>query len=143
MSEEVKSKPKSNFVHIHTHSHYSMLDGMGKINELVKKAADLGMPALALTDHGVMHGVVEFYEECEKAGIKPLIGCEVYVAPRTLHDKVPRVDASPYHLILLAKNTVGYKNLLKLTTVAHLEGYYYKPRIDKNLLRKHSEGLIA
>ncbi|OQB06661.1 MAG: DNA polymerase III subunit alpha [bacterium ADurb.Bin212] len=143
MSEDKTEKPKSNFVHIHTHSHYSMLDGMGKINELVKKAADLGMPALALTDHGVMHGVVEFYEECEKAGIKPLIGCEVYVAPRTLKDKVPRIDASPYHLILIAKDMEGYKNLLKLTTVAHLEGYYYKPRVDKELLKKHSKGLIA
>jgi DNA polymerase-3 subunit alpha len=90
-----------------------------------------------------MHGVVEFYEECEKAGIKPLIGCEVYVAPRTLKDKVPRIDASPYHLILIAKDMEGYKNLLKLTTVAHLEGYYYKPRVDKELLKKHSKGLIA
>ena len=143
MAEEQAEKPKSNFVHLHTHSHYSMLDGMGKIPNLVKKAADAGMPALALTDHGVMHGVVEFYEECEKAGIKPIIGCEVYVAPRTLNDKVPRVDSSPYHLILLAKDMVGYKNLIKLTTVAHLEGYYYKPRVDKNLLRKHCEGLIA
>jgi len=131
------------FVHLHTHSHYSMLDGMGKIPDLVKKAKELGMPALALTDHGVMHGAVEFYEECQKEGIKPIIGCEVYVAPRTLQDKVPRVDASPYHLILLAKDEQGYKNLIKLTTVAHLEGYYYKPRVDKKLLKKHSAGLIA
>lgn len=135
------SSPK--YVHLHTHSHYSMLDGMGKIPDLVNKAKEYGMPALALTDHGVMHGAVEFYEECEKAEIKPIIGCEVYVAPRTLQDKVPRVDASPYHLILLAKDDQGYKNLIKLTTIAHLEGYYYKPRVDKRLLKKHSAGLIA
>ena len=132
-----------NFVHLHTHSHYSMLDGMGKIPNLVEKANKLGMPALALTDHGVMHGAIEFYEECEKAGIKPIIGCEVYVAPRTLKDKVPRIDASPYHLILLAKDEQGYKNLIQLTTIAHLEGYYYKPRVDKKLLKKYSAGLIA
>ncbi len=131
------------FVHLHTHSHYSMLDGMGKIPDLIAKAKEYGQPALALTDHGVMHGAIEFYEECKKAEIKPIIGCEVYVAPRTLKDKVPRTDSSPYHLVLLAKNKTGYKNLMKLTTVAHLEGYYYKPRVDKNLLRKHSEGLIA
>jgi DNA polymerase-3 subunit alpha len=120
-----------------------MLDGMGKIADLVARAQELGMSSLALTDHGVMHGAVEFYEECEKASIKPIIGCEVYVAPRTLHDKVPRVDAHPYHLILLAKDEVGYRNLIELTTVAHLEGYYYKPRVDKKLLRKHKDGLIA
>ena len=138
-----KEKKKSDFVHIHTHSHYSMLDGMAKIPDLVNKAKEMGMNALALTDHGVMHGAVEFYEECIKEGIKPIIGCEVYVAPRTLKDKVPRVDAHPYHLILVAKNMEGYKNLIKLTTAAHLEGYYYKPRVDKKYLRKHSGGLIA
>jgi len=131
------------FVHLHTHSHYSMLDGMGKIPDLVQKAKEFGQPALALTDHGVMHGAIEFYEECEKEGIKPIIGCEVYLAPRTLKDKVPRTDAHPFHLILLATNEKGYKNLLKLTTIAHLQGYYYKPRVDKQVLRKHSEGLIA
>jgi len=138
---EVEDKQK--FVHLHTHSHYSMLDGMGKIAELVKRAKELGSPALALTDHGVMHGAIEFYEICEKEGIKPIIGCEVYVAPRTLTDKTPRVDAHPYHLILLAKDIEGYRNLLQLTTIAHLEGYYYKPRVDKALLRKFSKGLIA
>lgn len=131
------------FVHLHTHSHYSMLDGMGKIPDLVAKAKADGQSALALTDHGVMHGAIEFYEECEKAGIKPIIGCEVYVAPRTLKDKVPRTDANPYHLILLAKNEEGYKNLIKLTTIAHLEGYYYKPRVDKKILKRYSSGLIA
>lgn len=141
MSEKEKKQP--DFVHIHTHSHYSMLDGMGKIPDLIKKAVSQGAKALALTDHGVMHGAVEFYEECTDAGIKPIIGCEVYVAPRTLKDKVPRVDANPYHLILLAKDMEGYKNLIQLTTTAHLEGYYYKPRVDKQLLKKHSKGLIA
>ncbi len=138
-----KEEIKSDFVHIHTHSHYSMLDGMAKVPDLVNKAKELGMSALALTDHGVMHGAVEFYEECTEAGIKPIIGCEVYVAPRTLKDKVPRVDAYPYHLILVAKDMEGYKNLIQLTTIAHLEGYYYKPRVDKKHLRKFSKGLIA
>lgn len=131
------------FVHLHVHSHYSMLDGMGKIPDLVKKAKSDGQSALALTDHGVMHGVIELYEECQKQGIKPILGVEAYVAPRTLHDKQPRVDSSAYHLILLAKDEEGYKNLLKLTTIAHLEGYYYKPRIDKNVLKQYSKGLIA
>jgi len=131
------------FVHLHVHSHYSMLDGMGKIPDLVKKAKDDGQTALALTDHGNMHGAVEFYETCEKEGIKPIIGMEAYIAPRKLTDKQPRIDASAYHLILLAKNETGYKNLLKLTTIAHLEGYYYKPRIDKETLKKYSDGLIA
>lgn len=134
---------KTGFVHLHTHSHYSMLDGMGKIALLVEKAKEYGQPALALTDHGVMHGAVEFYEECEKAGIKPIIGCEVYVAPRRLTDKTAKIDSSPYHLILLAKNEKGYKNLVQLTTIAHLEGYYYKPRIDKEHLKKYCQGLIA
>lgn len=133
----------SQFVHLHTHSHFSMLDGMGKIKDLVKKAKELGQTALALTDHGVMHGVVEFYEECTKQGIKPIIGCEFYVAKRTMKDKTPKVDQKPYHLILLAQNEEGYKNLIKLTSIAHLEGYYYKPRVDKETLRKHSNGIIA
>ncbi|MEI8143495.1 MAG: DNA polymerase III subunit alpha [Candidatus Berkelbacteria bacterium] len=131
------------FVHLHTHSHYSMLDGMGKIPDLVAKAKELGQKSLALTDHGVMHGVVEFYEECLKQGIKPIIGCEMYVAPRTLRDKTPKIDQHPYHLILLAKNNEGYKNLIALSSIAHLEGYYYKPRIDKETLKKYSKGLFA
>lgn len=134
---------EAKFVHLHVHSHFSMLDGMGKIPDLVKKAKEDGQPALALTDHGVMHGAIEFYEECTKQGIKPLIGIEIYVAQRTMKDKQPRVDSSSYHLILLAKNEAGYKNLMKLTTLAHLEGYYYKPRVDKKTLKEHAEGLIA
>jgi DNA polymerase-3 subunit alpha len=120
-----------------------MLDGMGKIPDLIKKAKSDGQTALALTDHGVMYGIVEFFETCEKEGIKPLLGVEAYVAPRTHLDKQPGVDAKAYHLILLAKNMTGYKNLLKLVSIAHLEGYYYKPRIDKELLKQYSEGLIA
>lgn len=133
----------SNFVHLHVHSHFSMLDGMAKIPDLVKKAKKMGMPALALTDHGVMHGAIEFYEECSKQGVKPIIGVEIYIAPRKMTDKQPRVDSSSYHLILLAKNETGYHNLMKLVSVAHLEGYYYKPRVDKSTLKKYSEGLVA
>ena len=134
---------KSNFVHLHVHSHYSMLDGMGKIPELVKKAKSDGQIALALTDHGVMHGAIEFYKECERQKIKPIIGVEAYIAPRSMNDKQPRVDATAYHLILLAKNGEGYRNLMKLVSISHLEGYYYKPRIDKETLKKYSAGLIA
>src|SRR3989338_5186451 len=131
------------FVHLHTHSHYSLLDGLSKVKDMVKLAKDYGMPALALTDHGVMYGSVEFYGACKNAGIKPIIGCEVYVAERSRMQKEPRIDNKRYHLTLLAENNEGYHNLMKLTTAAHLEGFYYKPRVDKELLRKHSRGLIA
>lgn len=135
--------PKPNFVHLHVHSHYSLLDGLGKVDELVNKAKELGMPALALTDHGVMHGAIEFYNAAKKAGIKPIIGQEAYVATRKLSDKSPGIDVKPYHMVLLAKNHAGYKNLIKLTSAAHLDGYYYKPRIDRDLLSRHSDGLIG
>lgn len=131
------------FVHLHTHSHYSLLDGLGKIDDLVAKAVEYQMPALALTDHGVMYGAIEFYKKCKKAGIKPILGVEVYVAPNRHTDKRPKIDERPYHLILLAQNETGYQNLVKLTTIAHLEGFYYKPRIDFELLQKHHEGLIC
>jgi len=134
---------KQNFVHLHVHSHYSLLDGLGKVDELVNKAKEQGMPALALTDHGVMHGAIEFYNACKKAGIKPIVGQEAYVAPRKMTDKSPGVDNRPYHLVLLAKNLTGYKNLIKITSAAHLDGYYYKPRVDRDFLSRHSEGLIA
>ncbi len=136
-------KTKTKFVHLHVHTHYSLLDGMGKIPDYINKAKELGMPALAITDHGVMYGAIEFYKEALKKEIKPIIGCECYIAPRRLTDKTGKVDTRPYHIVLLAKNMTGYKNLLKLVTTAHLEGYYYKPRIDKPLLKKHAEGLIA
>lgn len=138
-----EEKQKTEFVHLHVHSHYSMLDGMGKIPDLIEKAKSDGQQSLALTDHGSMHGIIEFYEGCTKAGIKPILGLEAYVAARTMKDKQPRIDASSYHLILLAKNDTGYRNLMKITSVAHLDGYYYKPRIDKETLKKYSEGLIA
>ncbi len=129
------------FVHLHTHSHYSLLDGLGTIDDLIKRAKNNGATALALTDHGVMYGTIEFYQKCKKNGIKPIIGVEAYVSPTTLDDKSSR--EKPYHLILLAKDYQGYKNLLQLTTIAHLEGYYYKPRIDWATLKKYSAGLIA
>ncbi len=134
------SKP---FVHLHVHSHYSLLDGLGKPEKAIAAAAKQGSPAIALTDHGVMHGCVEFYKACQKNKIKPIIGCEVYMAFNRLTDKRHQIDNKRYHLTLLAETQQGYENLLKMTTTAHLEGYYYKPRIDWELLEKHSEGLIA
>jgi DNA polymerase III subunit alpha len=131
------------FVHLHTHSHYSLLDGLSKVKELVKKAKEYGMPALALTDHGVLYGAIEFYNECKKADIKPIIGVEAYMAERTRFDKEPGVDNKRYHLTLLAKNNAGYKNLMKLVTKSHLEGFYYKPRMDMDLLKEHKDGLIC
>lgn len=133
----------ANFVHLHTHSHYSLLDGLGKIDQLVARAKELGMPALALTDHGAMYGAIEFYKTAKSAGLKPIIGVETYLAPRRFSDKTSGEDTHPYHLVLLAKNETGYHNLLKLVSIAHLEGYYYKPRIDKEILKKHSDGLIC
>jgi len=132
-----------NFVHLHTHTCYSLLDGACKIPQLVARAKELGMEALAITDHGVMYGVIEFYREAKKAGIHPVIGCEVYVAPRTRWDKVAGLDDKPYHLVLLAENQQGYKNLIKLVSRSWLEGFYYRPRIDKELLAQFSEGLIG
>jgi DNA polymerase-3 subunit alpha len=134
--------PDQPFVHLHVHSHYSLLDGMGKIDELVEIAKAENAPAVALTDHGVMYGAVEFYQKCKKAGIKPIIGVEVYLSPGSRHDKNSQTERN-YHLILLAKDQVGYHNLLKLVSIAHLEGFYYKPRIDWECLQEHSEGLIA
>jgi len=131
------------FVHLHNHTHYSLLDGLTKIDELIQAAKEDGQEALAITDHGVMYGVVEFYQKCREAGIKPIIGVEAYLAPGSRHDKVAKSDEKNYHLLLLAKNNQGYKNLIKLTTIAHLEGFYYKPRIDWETLEKYHEGLIA
>lgn len=132
------------FVHLHVHTHYSLLDGLTKIDELIKKAKSEGSPAVAISDHGVLYGVIEFYQKCKKAGIKPIIGVEAYMAPRSRFDKVTKDDEKRnFHLLLLAKNNTGYKNLIKLTTLAHVEGFYYKPRIDWELLVKYKEGLIA
>lgn len=131
------------FVHLHTHSHYSLLDGLAKIDDLVKRAKELGMEALALTDHGNLYGAVEFYKAAKAEGIKPILGVEAYLAPRSRFDKVHGVDDKYFHLTLLCKNNAGWKNLLKLVSKANLEGFYYKPRVDKQLLKEHSEGLIA
>ncbi len=132
------------FVHLHVHSHYSLLDGLSKVPELVEMAKEQGSNALALTDHGVMYGIIEFYKECKKAGIKPIIGCEVYIVEGSLEDRASTGGrVKPYHLILLAKNSEGYINLMKITTQAHLKGYYYKPRIDYDFLKEHSQGLVC
>lgn len=131
------------FVHLHVHSHYSLLDGASKIDALIGRVKDLGMPAVALTDHGAMYGQIEFYKKARAAEIKPILGVEAYVAPRTLHDKTPKLDSKSSHLLLVAETYEGYQNLMYLTTVAHLEGFYYKPRIDRGLLAKHSQGIIA
>ena len=131
------------FVHLHVHSEYSLLDGLARVEDLVARARELKMDTLAVTDHGAMYGAIKFYKEAKAAGIKPIIGVETYMAVRSRHDKQAGVDKDQYHLVLLAKNEKGYKNLLKLVTLAHLEGYYYKPRIDKEILKKHSEGLIG
>ncbi len=131
------------FVHLHVHSEYSLLDGANRIKELPKVAKELGMDAIAITDHGVMYGVIEFYKACKAEGIKPIIGCEVYVAPRTRFDKESGIDNKYNHLILLAKNNEGYKNLSKMVSIGFTEGYYYKPRIDLEILEKYHEGLIC
>ncbi len=131
------------FVHLHVHTQYSLLDGAIRIDDLLRRAAEFEMQAVTLTDHGTMFGAVEFYEKAIKAGIKPIIGCEIYVAPRTRFDKTPLDNKDLSHLILLAKNNEGYRNLCKLATAAQLEGFYYRPRIDKQILKECSKGLIG
>ena len=130
------------FTHLHVHTEYSLLDGVSRIPQLVRYAKELGMDSLAITDHGSLYGVVEFYTQCLEAGIKPIIGCEVYVAHGSRHDRGPS-ERSPHHLTVLARDNLGYRNLMGLVTQAHLEGHYYKPRIDKQLLEQYHEGLIA
>ena len=135
---------QSKFVHLHTHTQYSLLDGASLLTELIKLAQVYNMPALAITDHGNMFGAIEFYLLCKKAGIKPIIGCEVYLAPNSRFDKSSHgIHQAAYHLILLAKDLKGYHNLMKLISIGYLEGFYYKPRIDKEVLRQYSEGLIC
>lgn len=131
------------FVHLHTHSEYSLLDGLGKLPDLISKAKEFGMKSLAITDHGAMYGSFKFYMKAKAAGINPILGVETYVARRSRHDKEAKIDTDPYHLLLLAKNDVGYRNLMKIVTKAHLEGYYYKPRCDWELLKEYHEGVIC
>ncbi len=131
------------FVHLHVHTEYSLLDGAARIKKVAKAARELNMPALAITDHGVMFGVVDFYKACKEQEIKPILGCEVYVAPRTARDRVPHVDDRNYHLTLLAENEEGYRNLLQLVSLGFTEGFYYKPRVDKHSLARFSKGIIA
>ncbi len=131
------------FVHLHVHTEYSLLDGQIRIKELVEKVKKLSMNAVAITDHGNMFGVIELYKECKKQNIKPILGCEVYVAPRSRFEKQGKIDSEPNHLVLLAMNNIGYKNLIKLCSIGYTEGFYYKPRIDMEVLKKYNEGLIC
>ncbi|MGB9613833.1 MAG: PHP domain-containing protein, partial [Candidatus Margulisiibacteriota bacterium] len=141
---KIKSMPhREKFVHLHIHSEYSLLDGACRISDLLERAKELRLPALALTDHGYMYAAIKFYVQAKEVGIKPILGCEFYVAPRTRFDKETKEDRSPFHLTVLAKNQVGYKNLLKLATLASLEGFYSRPRIDRQLLEKYREGLVV
>lgn len=133
----------SDYVHLHNHTHHSLLDGVTKVDELVERVKYLGMSAVAITDHGTLSGAIEFYKACKDQDIKPIIGIETYVAARTIHDREPSKDKPRYHLILLAMNNVGYQNLMQLSTTANLEGVYYKPRVDHELLEKYNEGIIA
>src|SRR3990172_458619 len=129
------------FTHLHVHTEFSLLDGMCRIPQVLARAKELGMDTLAITDHGVMYGAIQFYQSARAAGIKPIIGCEVYVAPDSRLSRNPG-DKNHNHVVLLAKNTTGYRNLIQLTTRAHLEGYYYRPRLDRGLLREYSHGLV-
>lgn len=133
----------ANFVHLHTHTEYSLLDGASRITDLLDRCKELGMNSLAITDHGVMYGVVDFYKEAKARGIKPIIGCEVYIAPRSITDKQSHADSNYAHLVLLAKDQIGYKNLVKLVSLGFIEGFYYRPRIDYDILAQYSQGLIG
>ena len=133
----------SKFTHLHVHSHYSLLQALPKISDLVNKAKEDNMSALALTDAGNLYGAIEFYKECKNFNIKPIIGVDFYVAARTRTDREPRIDNKRTRLVLLVKNAVGYQNLIQLVTLSNLEGFYYKPRLDRELIEKYSEGLVA
>ncbi|MCA9884901.1 MAG: DNA polymerase III subunit alpha [Anaerolineae bacterium] len=133
----------SDFVHLHVHTEYSLLDGQSKIKDLMARAKELDMPAVGLTDHGVMFGAIDFFRNARKSDVRPVVGMEAYLAPRTRFDKDPRLDKRPYHMLLLAKNMTGYRNLLKLASLSQLEGYYYRPRIDWDTMAQYAEGVIA
>ena len=131
------------FVHLHLHTEYSLLDGAIRIKDLPKRIKELGQEAVAITDHGNMFGAVEFYNACKKEGIHPILGCEVYMAPRTRHDRDTHLDKRPFHLVLLCENQTGYQNLIKLVSKSYIEGFYKKPRIDWELLEEYHDGLIG
>lgn len=131
------------FAHLHVHTEYSLLDGFSRVKKLIKRAKELNMSSIAITDHGCMFGVIDFYKTAIKEGIKPIIGCEVYTAARGLRDKDPNYDKYQGHLVLLAKNMEGYKNLIKIVSTSYVEGFYYKPRVDMEELKKHNKGIIA
>ena len=133
----------NDFVHLHLHSEFSLLDGLGRIDDLVSEASAHGFDALAITDHGALYGAVAFYQACVAKGIKPIVGVEAYVARRSMTDREGKADAQPFHLVLLAQDWVGYQNLCRIVTAAHVDGYYYKPRLDRDLLARHSQGLIG
>ena len=130
------------FVHLHVHTEYSLLDGSIRIEDLVKRTKDLGMDSVAITDHGSMFGVIQFYKEAKKQGIKPILGSEVYMAVNK-HTEKEQKDKNQYHLVLLAENNEGYQNLMKIVSEGYVNGFYYKPRVDKDILRKYSKGIIA
>ncbi|MDI7246681.1 MAG: DNA polymerase III subunit alpha [Bacillota bacterium] len=132
-----------NFAHLHLHTQYSLLDGACKLPDLMTRARELGVTTLAMTDHGVLYGAIDFYKAAEKHGVKPIIGCELYVAKRTRHDRTPHVDDDQYHLVVLAKDEAGYRNIVKLSSIGFVEGFYYKPRVDLEVLDRHREGIIA
>lgn len=129
----------ANFVHLHNHTAYSLLDGAIRIKDLIRKSKEYSLPAVSITDHGVLYGMIEFYQQAKKENIKPIIGCELYLAENKLSNR----NRKNYHLVLLAENNEGYHNLIQLVTKSWLEGFYYKPRVDKELLAKHSDGLIC
>ncbi len=139
----MKTMPVDSFVHLHLHTEYSLLDGAVRMKELMRKAAEFEMPAVAITDHGNLFGAIEFYQEAQSAGIKPIIGCEAYMAPGSIKDRPTTMRDAAYHFTLLAKDATGYRNLVKLISTAHLDGFHYRPRIDKELLAAHAEGLIG
>ena len=143
MISKINSISDTDFVHLHVHTEYSLLDGASRIRDLVRRTKELGMSAIAITDHGTMYGVIDFYKEAKKQGIKPIIGCEVYVAPRSRLEKSAVEGESYYHLVLLAENEIGYRNLIELVSRGHSEGFYYKPRVDREILARYSQGIIC
>ncbi|MGD2278951.1 MAG: PHP domain-containing protein, partial [Candidatus Omnitrophota bacterium] len=136
--------PQSDFVHLHVHTQYSLLDGACRLDELLDKAKEYNMPGLAITDHGNMFGAIEFYQKAVARGVNPIIGAEIYVAPESRFDKTSHgIKGASFHLVLLAKNMIGYKNLMEIVSCGYLEGFYYKPRVDKEVLARLNKGLIA